>query len=452
MNKAILYTGFRFFLILIFAVGAGRLNGQITSPFANNIISTSYPVSTTEDSIYIFFSSPGTNVKGSLSASLLPSGTYNFEWFRYNEVSGDFDLPLSNFLAVSSSQISDLTNGGYKVLITDGIGIDTSFTAWVHIDKLKASVVKDINQHLLSSAFFCGTINLSGVISVDSFYYFDPTNNAQVLLQNEFRYEWTEDNPELTIYHTTSFLDPQTIDNPPYLDTWFILTVTDDFGMQDVDSVFYESIEVKPLFSFQMFDPKEDQRVFVDATTPAEGDAPLRLKFTNESVNGSSYEWIFSLDSAKSGFFASELTNDLDYQPEYLYRIPEDYFLALVAISEAGCIDTFKLADPITVLPSLLEIPNVFSPDGDAINPVFKVKFQSIKEFSIRIFDRAGKMVYKAEVSDMYSWEGWNGNIMDTDREASAGAYFYVIEAEGWDSEVYHKGQYRGVVYLFRRE
>lgn len=452
MNKAILNTGFRFFLLFLSAVGVSSLNAQITSPLANDIVSTSYPVATSEDSIYVFYSTPGTNVKGSLTASLLPIGNYNFQWYKYNELSGDFDLPLSNDLAVTSSQITDLDNGGYKVYITDGAAIDTSFTAWVHIDKLKATVVKDANQHLLSSAFFCGIINLSGAISVDSFYYSDPINNAKVLLKNDYRFEWTEDNSELTIYHSTIFLDPYTIDYPPYLDTWFILTVTDDFGMQDVDSVFYESIEVKPLFSFQMFDPKEDQRVFVDATAPAEGDAPLLLKFKNESVNGASYEWIFSLDSAKSGFFASELTNDLDYQPEYLYRIPEDYFLALVATSEAGCIDTFKLADPITVLPSLLEIPNVFSPDGDAINPVFKVKFQSIKEFSIRVFDRAGKMVYKADVSDMYSWEGWNGNIMDTDRKASAGVYFYVIEAEGWDSEVYHRGQYRGVVYLFRKE
>jgi hypothetical protein len=52
----------------------------------------------------------------------------------------------------------------------------------------------------------------------------------------------------------------------------------------------------------------------------------------------------------------------------------------------------------------------------------------------------------------MYKWDGWNGNVLDTNRPASPGAYFYVIDAIGWDDEHYHKGQYRGVLYLFRAE
>jgi len=452
LNKALQNTRFRICLMLLIVASAAEVQAQITSPTANKISSTAYPVSAENDSVYIFYSPPGTSVTGSLSASLPVAGIYTFEWFMYNEISGDFDISLLNYNGVSPSQVNNLSKGGYRVHIFNGTDTDTTFTAWVYIDRLKVAVTKDADENLLPSAFFCGIINLVGVITVDTFYYFDPLSKNQVMLVNNYMFEWTEDNPELTIYHTTDYLDPQTIDNPPYLDTWFILTATDNFGMKDVDSVFYKSIEVKPLFSFQLFDPKEDKREFVDATAPAEGDAPLRIKFKNESVNGSGFEWIYSADSAKSGFFASELTDNLDLQPEYLYRIPGDYFIGLVATSEAGCIDTFKLADPITVLPSLLEVPNVFSPDGDATNPVFKVKFQSIKEFSIRIFDRAGKMVYRAEVSDMYTWEGWNGNVMDSDRKASAGVYFYVIEATGWDKEYYHKGQYRGVVYLFRGE
>lgn len=424
-------------------------NAQIISPKANAVKSVSYPVNTIDSSVFIFYSPPGKVVLGSLTALPPLAGSYNFDWFMYNSSSDSFDIPLSSQTGVSQSLINDLNGGGYRVHIWNGTDTDTSFIAWVHIDKVLVSIDKDAQDKLMKSAFTCDYLTLSGNVTIDSFFYYDPVNHEKLWLQNGVSFLWTSDNSELIIPNASKILDPNTTYKPPYLDTWYILTAIDSFGMKDVDSVFYESIQVKPLFSFKVFD-KEDKEDFIDATPPVEGDAPMKVKFFNESVNGFSYEWIYS-DSAKSDFFANEFTSDLEYQPEYLYKIPNDYYPAVVVTSEAGCIDTLRIEQPITVLPSLLEVPNVFSPDGNSSNDYFKVKFQSIKEFNIRIFDRAGKLVYKAEVTDMYSWEGWDGNVLDSKRQASPGAYFYVIYATGWDNEHYHKGQYRGVVYLYRQ-
>jgi gliding motility-associated-like protein len=140
------------------------------------------------------------------------------------------------------------------------------------------------------------------------------------------------------------------------------------------------------------------------------------------------------------------------YEPEFTYLIPNDYYPALVAKSYEGCIDTFRVADRITVLPSLLDVPNVFTPDGDDLNRYFKVEHRSIREFNIIIMNRWGKVVYRADVKDIYEWEGWDGNVLNTNRPASPGPYFYVIEAIGYDNEKYVRGQYRGTVYLFRAE
>jgi len=434
-------------------------DAQIIALDADKTVNVTYPVSPDNDKAFIFFSPPGETVTGSLSASIPLSGSYNFEWFQYNTSSGNFDIPRFSETAVEQSIITGLDNGGYRVRIWNNSGTDTLFTAWVHIDKLYASVAKDAEGNFLTSARTCDFITLSGAVSIDTFYYIDPVSQEKIRLKNSFKFKWTSD-PQIPLRGNDSIiLDPNTKSGKdlPFLDTWFILTAIDQFGMKDVDSVFYESIQVKPSFKFKVYD-KEKDRNFIDETNPFEGDAPMIVKFINESINAANYEWIFA-DSARSEIFANEFSTDLNYEPEFIYRVPNSYYQALVAISEAGCIDTFNLDPlspsepaPLTVIPSLLEVPNVFSPDQNGQNDYFKVNFKSMKEFSLRIFDRAGQLVYKAEVTDMYLWEGWDGNILDSDRPASPGAYYYVIDATGWDNEHYHKGQYRGVVYLYREE
>jgi len=455
LNKAFTHTIFRICLILIPAFTAMNLSAQIFSPAANAVRTTQYPVDTVDSPVFIFFSPPNITVQGSLVASFNSPETNNFDWFQYNTLTGGFDVPMLSQTSVSESHLDNLPGGGYRVHVWNGTDTDTTFTAWLHIDKLHTSIVKDTEGNLMKSAYTCDYLTLSGTVSIDTFFYYDPISKSPVRLRNGFTFLWTSDNAELSIPNKDRILDPNTTYSPPYLDTWYILTARDSFGMTDIDSVFYESIQVKPDFSFELFEYEYNSNDntyagdFTESMPPAEGDALLKVRFKNESKNGFSYEWIFS-DSVKSDLFANELTSDLAYEPEYVYKIPNDYYPAIVATSEAGCVDTFKLEEPITVIPSLLEIPNVFSPDKDGLNDYFRVNFKSIKEFSIRIFDRTGKMVYKAEVSDMYTWEGWNGNVMDSDRGASPGLYYYVIDATGWDKEHYHKGQYRGVVYLFR--
>jgi len=450
---------FKISLFLIPVMAAADMNAQITSPSADDVTIVSYPVDTNKVSVFVFHSPPGESVQGSLTASLEIDSSYNFDWYLYNLETDTFDLLIQHSLR-SQSVLNNLNGGGYRVHIYNGGDTDTLFTAWLHIDKLVVSIVSDAEDKVLTTARTCDFLTLSGAVSIDTFYYYDPLSHQPVRLKNGFSFLWTSDNDKLRIPNKDRILDPNTTYSPPYLDTWYILTATDSFGLKDVDSVFYKAIRVGPdliedgtkWFSFQFLDRTIDPEEFIDPPNPAEGDGPLRVKFTNESINGFTYEWIFS-DTASSDVFANEITVDSAYQPEFLYKVPNDYYPSLVVTSEAGCVDTFRLTDPIIVQPSLLEIPNVFSPDGDGLNDYFKVKFQSMKEFSLRIYDRAGKLVYKAEVSDMYTWDGWNGNVMNSDRKASPGTYFFVIDAVGWDSKQYNKEkQYRGVLYLFRSE
>jgi hypothetical protein len=51
--------------------------------------------------------------------------------------------------------------------------------------------------------------------------------------------------------------------------------------------------------------------------------------------------------------------------------------------------------------------------------------------------DRTGKVVYRRKIDNIYSWDGWNGNLHDSERRAPEGQYYYVVEATGYDGVEY---------------
>ena len=99
----------------------------------------------------------------------------------------------------------------------------------------------------------------------------------------------------------------------------------------------------------------------------------------------------------------------------------------------------------ITVdIPSKLEIPNVFTPNGDGSNDVFFLKVANLSEISATIFDRWGNKVY--EVTSNTGNIAWDGKNQEG-KEAAVGTYFYIIKATGKDGQAYDK---KGNVSLYR--
>ncbi len=424
------------------------ITGQVSSGNADAEKSISYKTYTGNDKVFVFFSPPGESITGSLRVNAPESGLFDFQWSEYDTLVNDWGPVFKTETGVSFSETEDLDEGGYQIRVTDGADVDTVYYGWVFINNLLVEIEQTPDGRIKPFKYTCDFLILNGFVTPDRYFYFDPISRERIELTNGVSFLWTSDNDELDIPNDDRVLNPNTTFRPPVVDTWYILTATDSFGMQDVDSVFYETIHVRSDFSFEFWD-KEETEEYIEAPDPPESDAPLEVRFTNESINGYSFEWIFA-DSVESDLLANEFTEDVDYRPEYTYKIPDEYYPKLVATSEEGCIDTLEVEEPITVVPSELEAPNVFSPEGLPENQFFKVRFKSIKEFHIRIYSRTGNLVYKADVTDLYSWDGWNGNIMNSNRPAPTGAYYYVIEATGYDEVRYNKGPYKGVVYLFR--
>ena len=253
----------------------------------------------------------------------------------------------------------------------------------------------------------------------------------------------------LTIYNQPPF------SRPPTRDTRFILTAVDSFGLTRWDDVLYESVHVKAGFTMWYEDRsgEEGEGEWTESEKPEE-ESPLEVRFHNGSENGVEFVWSL-VDSAKTGGNAILVTTDPDDSVTYTYYIPGYYYPGMVAYSEAGCVDSFPLATnpEIHVLPSELDAPNVFTPNGDGVNDYFVVRAKSLKSFRISIFDRSGRKIYEYEHTDgRMEWDGWDGSINGKGKNfAEPGVYYYVIDALGWDATVYRDIKpYTGFVYLFR--
>lgn len=392
---------------------------QITAPGASAVRFTKYGEGQdARDPIFVFCS-PGSTGNASLMAtSPIGEGPFDFSWYRWDEVSKSFSISVKTEDNVFSSSLSSIEEGGYRVFISDGV--DTSLTAWVFFDRPWS------DARLRNPMKNCDYVALKGTAAVDTFYYYNTVSGAAVKLDNEVSFLWSSQ-PASTIPRPDFVINPVT-NIPPLEDVTYYLTVTDSMGCVSESSFFYESIHVDALFS----------------AAPMDGESPLEVSFTNESIRGSSFHWDFGDGSEPSDLEVP------DPHVFYLQDTVKQYKVVLTIESDHHCIDSASLK--ITLDPSSLEIPNVFTPNDDGYNDRFTVSKTSLLYLSVDIFSQTGVRVYSfyGDSEKLRNWEGWNGNVNGSSRKASPGIYFYIIKARGWDNVRYDSKEYRGTVYLYR--
>jgi len=390
------------------------VQAQLSAPGMKTVRYTSYPAAlTVKDPVFVYCNESGAQ-KGTLVASS-PKGTppFNFTWSKWSDVTKSFSIPVKTETGVPASSAENLDEGGYRVVI--GGGFDTTLTGWIFIDKPFASAALQNRT--------CDYVALKGKAAIDTFFYRNPVNGLPVKLPNGVKFLWSSDPPS-SIPFPDLEINPQTFD-PPLVDVTYKLQVTDSMGCMSESAFFYKSIHVKADFS-------------VD---PPTGEAPLEVAFTDKSVRALIYRWEFG-DTA---------TSKLKDPEPHIYYIPGEYSVKLTIESDLHCIDSLRF-DKIVVDESKLDIPNVFTPDGDGINDVFKLDSRSLRYLSVDIFSRSGFRVYSflGEGELLRAWEGWDGNVNATSAKASPGVYFYIIRAYGWDDIEYDSKEQRGFVYLYR--
>jgi gliding motility-associated-like protein len=147
------------------------------------------------------------------------------------------------------------------------------------------------------------------------------------------------------------------------------------------------------------------------------------FSFTNTSpyAAGDTYTWNFGDNRTATGTNAT-----------HQYTHPGNYIVSLTATNDFGC--SVKVDQQyVMVLPDkVLEIPNVFSPNGDGVNDTWDVPgLRGNPDCQVEIFNRWGQKMYGSHGYEV----PWNGIYKG--QPLPVATYYYVIKTStrvynGW--------------------
>ena len=206
--------------------------------------------------------------------------------------------------------------------------------------------------------------------------------------------------------------------------------------------------------------------VFVDMLNPPiatiaadiqAGCNPLQVVFTNTSQNAINYYFDFGNGNTAS-------VNDLNSQTQSFTSSATVMLVALssptcgdttyttISIVECGCTNPIALNysaiavldDGSCILPvPVINLPNVFTPDGDGVNDLFFLDVTNKSKIELTIINRWGNKMYEGSSIN----PAWNGKT-DSGALAEEGTYFCKYVVFGVDGKEY-EGQ--GFLQLVRK-
>lgn len=153
---------------------------------------------------------------------------------------------------------------------------------------------------------------------------------------------------------------------------------------------------------------------------PVVPQAGAEVQFTDLSSGATAWAWMFG-DSA--GSVSTEAS------PVFIFPTADCYSVVLEASNGAGCTHaiTKELCPKGPGSDSLL-VPNVFSPNGDGVNDVFRITGGNLARLEVQVFNRWGQLVALLErVNQVWDGRSPAGEVL------SEGTYFYILRAAGKD-------------------
>lgn len=158
-----------------------------------------------------------------------------------------------------------------------------------------------------------------------------------------------------------------------------------------------------------------------DATTSVDyGYQPLVVTFDNNSINASNYLWDFGTGQTSNSAVPS-VTNT--------FNNVGTFYIVLTA-SNGICSDTWT--DSVVVIPypaMEINVPNVFTPNGDGSNDIYFIDIVNGTSFEAVIINRWGNVIYTIDTLNA----GWDGTV--NGKEANDGVYFIKYSAKGLDGQ-----------------
>ncbi|MCC6690984.1 MAG: choice-of-anchor L domain-containing protein [Bacteroidia bacterium] len=147
----------------------------------------------------------------------------------------------------------------------------------------------------------------------------------------------------------------------------------------------------------------------------------LQVNFTNTSVEADSAVWFFG-----------DSTFSKEYNPVHIYPDSGTYIVTLIVTNTIGCSDTIQ--HTLFVLPDLyFYFPNSFTPNSDGYNDVFKGVGHGIKNYSMKIYDRWGNVIFTSNDASV----GWDGRTKHG--KAEMNSYVCIFDVEDFFGHSFHR-------------
>lgn len=368
---------------------------------------------------------------------------HSYVWYSYS-TGNDAFFELQRDNAVETSlPLMDAASQGYMLEIDAA----DSLYVWVFGHDKYPVVFSGISVD--DESGYCDFISVKADISAEPLIYYPRSYQEGVELPRSYElcFDSVYFSTDTYVYERVE----QTVDgsgqydvDAPLDDTSF--TLKGDcfdlaFGTADsIESEVYtaKAVELHALASVRI---REDATNELDRGEPSEstetvvnleGSAPLNVEILNYSspaVTRDGYsEWCVSSDNSfQSCMFSLR-------SPDFRYTFEEQgtYYVRLQVSNNSpsdnpdeSCMQG-KIYQ-IDVLSSSLDVPNVFTPNGDGMNDEFRVAYKSLISFHGVIYNVWGRKVF--EWTDPAT--GWDGTI--DGKPAAEGVYYYVIEATGDD-------------------
>lgn len=195
-----------------------------------------------------------------------------------------------------------------------------------------------------------------------------------------------------------------------------------EFGIkQSVASPLYKAIAVEAHIKATIEERAAKNEVDRANSSEISGSGPLVVFFESRAnpIDGVYYDWrIFPKEKP------SDYMRYSDKDVRYTFSESGEYRVKLTVMS-AECEYTDSI--DVKVLESKLEVPNVFTPNGDGKNDEFRVAYRSLLTYSCYVYNRWGRQVFHSTDPA----KGWDGTI--NGKQAAQGAYYYIIQATGTD-------------------
>ena len=341
-------------------------------------------------------------------------------------------INLTDINAVCSNDSVPMTasaQGGFPPYTFDWSNGQTGSTAYGAVS------INGPTEYYVTATDFCGftkvdtiTINLNQSLSIDSLLQYpatacDPTG-AAVGFASGFSgiplYNWAGPGPNSPNSTTASVFENLS-------SGWYYFTIKDNVCSL-TDSIFVEQ-DLAPIAKF--------------TSSAVNGCTPMTVTFTNTSENTSSYYWDFgngeTLATNDKTSHTMVFTESTTVSLNASAGACDDDYQVDITISICGCMDpnglnfdpTAQLDDGSCQYPAPeINVPNVFTPDGDQVNSHYFLKTNNVLELEMTIFNRWGNVMYKSSKLDGF----WDGN---TDgNSAPEGIYFLKYVAKGYKETI----------------